>query len=240
MSADSVSAYLERQPRLAWRRRALRALIRLAMRVLSRTTIQGRQHLPTSGSVILMMNHITALDPGVVMGAVTDRLVIPMTKAEAARDWFMGPFVWWYGAFTVNRGEVDRRALRIAIGLLERGELILIAPEGTRSPQGMIAPRPGLSYIAAKTGAVVVPVTVSEAVGWRDKLLRFQRATVTVTFGRPFRFKTDEGRRVPRQALDQMMQEAMFQLAITQPDPALRGVFSDLSQATTDTLDFDL
>jgi hypothetical protein len=59
-----------------------------------------------------------------------------------------------------------------------------------------------------------------------------------VTFGRPFRLRTNGRARIPRDELAQMTRETMYQLAATLPDPALRGIYHDLSQLTTDTLDF--
>lgn len=61
-----------------------------------------------------------------------------------------------------------------------------------------------------------------------------------VIFGKPFRFKTDGRSRIPREELAVMTEEAMYQLAATIPDTYahLRGIYSDLSKATTDTLEF--
>lgn len=233
----SIQQYIERQPRLAWRRSALNNLIRAAMRVATHTEVTGMDNIPDTGPTILMMNHISALDPGLVMGTVRKRYVIPMTKAEAGHS-MLGFLVWWYGAFTVNRGEVDRRALTNSIELLHSGQLVLIAPEGTRNQSGLIEPRPGLSYIASKTGAAIVPATISGAVGWKEKLTRLQRPHIRLNFGPPFRFKTNGHMRVPREDLNQMMHEAMYQLALAIPDPSIRGVYSDVANATTRTLEF--
>jgi hypothetical protein len=60
---------------------------------------------------------------------------------------------------------------------------------------------------------------------------------VTVTFGRAFRFRLPDGR-IPREMLGVMSEEAMYQLALTLPDPALRGAYADLSKATTQYLEF--
>lgn len=240
LTADQYAqAYVARQSSLAWRRRALRFALRTLMYTIGNTRVHGVENVPHEGAAILMMNHITALDPGVVIGAVTHRIVIPMTKAEAAKDWFMGPFVWWYGAFTVNRGEVDRRALAVSMALLRSGEVVLIAPEGTRTPSGLIEPKEGLVYVATKTNALIVPVAVSDAVDWKARLKRLRRANVTITFGKPFRFKTDGRTRIPREEMAQMTRESMYQLALTLPDPALRGAYSDVENATTETLVFE-
>ncbi len=185
-----------------------------------------------------MMNHISAIDPILCMGAITNRFVIPMTKIENAQNWFFGFFVWWWGSYTVNRNEVDRKALVNSIELIKSGQMILIAPEGTRHPEGLAEAKDGLAYVATKANAVIIPTGISGAVGWDDKMKRFQRPRINVNFGRPFRFKTEGKDRVPREALSVMSHEAMYQLALAVKDETRRGFYSDVSKASTDYLEF--
>lgn len=237
--SEAVRRYVERQPRLAGRRRIMRAAIRLVvMRWLVHTTITGLENIPPAGPTILMMNHISLLDPVLCMGAVTSRFVVAMSKAENMRNPLLGPMIRWWGAFTVNRGEIDRTALANSIELVRSGSLLLIAPEGTRQRQGLARPKQGLAYIATKANAVIVPTAISGAVGWMDSLKRLRRPHVRVDFGRPFRFKTSGRTRIPREELNRMMEEAMYQLAATVSDISMRGVYSDLSKATTNYIEF--
>lgn len=237
--STSVQEFVALQPKLAWRRRLVRGVIRgLGFGVLWNVTVTGTEHIPDSGPAILMMNHISALDPILCLGAVTRRFVIPMSKIENLRNPILGPFVRLWGSYSVNRGEVDRTALLNSIELLKSGQLILVAPEGTRHPEGLSRPKDGLAYIATKTDAVIIPSAISGAVGWKDKLKRLQRPRIHVNFGRAFKFKTGGRSRLPREALSEMMEEAMYQLAIAVTDETRRGVYSDLSKATTRHLEF--
>jgi 1-acyl-sn-glycerol-3-phosphate acyltransferase len=233
----SVQDFVARQETFRWKRNLIRLAIRtVGFHVLANVHVHGTENIPASGPTILMMNHISLIDPVVCMGAVTHRFVIPMSKVENLRNPLLALFIKWWGAYYVNRGEIDRKALMSSIELVKNDQLILIAPEGTRQT-GLAYPKDGLAYVATKANAVIVPTAISGAQEWKAKLKRFQRALVTVTFGRPFRFKV-EGERISREALHSMSQEAMYQLAITLPDPALRGVFHDLSRATTNYLEF--
>ncbi|MBI5669106.1 MAG: 1-acyl-sn-glycerol-3-phosphate acyltransferase [Chloroflexi bacterium] len=237
--AESVQDYVARQPRLTWRRRALRGLIQgLGFHVLWKMDITGRENIPDTGPTIIMMNHIALIDPVLVMGAVTNRFVIPMTKIENVRNPIIRPFVLWWGAYSVNRGEIDRKALLNSIELVKSGQLILIAPEGTRQKHGLAEAKEGLAYVATKANAVIVPTGIAGAQTWADDLKRLRRARISVNFGRPFRFKTNGQPRVPREVLASMSHEAMYQLALAIKDPALRGVYSDISRMTTDYLEF--
>ncbi len=217
----------------------MRGVIRgLGFGVLWDMTLTGMENIPASGPAILMMNHISLLDPILCMGAVTHRFVIPMTKIENLRNPILGPFVRLWGSYSVNRGEVDRMALMNSIELVKSGQLILVAPEGTRHPEGLSRPKDGMAYIATKADAVIIPAAISGAVGWQAKMKRLQRPKIHLNFGRAFKFKTGGRSRVPREDLSEMMEEAMYQLAIAVTDETRRGVYSDLNQATTKHLEF--
>jgi 1-acyl-sn-glycerol-3-phosphate acyltransferase len=239
MSADAtVQAYIDKQRSIAWRRHVLRWLIRtIPFRMIS-LTVTGQEHVPHTGPAILMMNHISALDPGLCMGAVTNRFVIPMTKIENTYHPVGAFAVWWWGSYTVNRGEIDRTALTNSIELLKSGQLILMAPEGTRSHNGLQRPKDGMTYIATKADAVIIPTGISGAIGWKEQWLRLQRPEISIHFGRAFRFRTEGRTRIPRDELSVMTDEAMYQLAGVIDDPHLRGVYHDLSKATARHIEF--
>ncbi|MDX2140060.1 MAG: lysophospholipid acyltransferase family protein [Chloroflexota bacterium] len=237
--SQSVQEYVARQPSYTWKRNIIRALIRtIGFHVLADVRVYGVENIPTSGPTILMMNHIGLADPVVCMGAVTQRFVVPMSKIENLSNPLLAPFVRWWGAYTVNRDEVDRKALMNSIELIKSGQLILIAPEGTRNPTGLVRPKDGLAFVATKANAVIVPAAVSGSQHFTSSIKRLRRAPISVTFGKPFRFKTTPGERVPRETLQAMSEEAMYQLALAQPDVALRGVYTDTSKATTEYLEF--
>lgn len=238
-AAETVQTYIARQNTtwLRMRRYVMRTLIRQIPFRMCAIRVTGAENIPSHGPVIMMMNHISALDPGLIMGAVTNRFVIPMTKIENTRHPVGALAVWWWDAYTVRRGEVDRAALTTSIELLKSGQCILIAPEGTRQKTGLSRPKEGLAYVATKADAVIVPAAISGAIGWKEKWLRLQRPHIDINFGKPFRFKT-EGRRVPREDLAAMTDEAMYQLAMAITDETMRGIYSDLSKASARFLEF--
>lgn len=241
MSASSpVAEYVARQnsPVIAMRRQVMRAIIRNVPLRAMKLTITGREHIPDTGPVIMMMNHISALDPGLIMGVVTNRFVIPMTKIENT-DFLLGKLtIWWWDAYTVRRGEVDRSALTNSIELLKSGQCILIAPEGTRQKAGLARPKEGLTYVATKADAVIVPTAISGAIGWKDKWKRLERPRIDINFGPAFKFRTEGRTRIPREELTEMTEEAMYQLSMAVTDESMRGVYSDLSKASVRFLEF--
>ena len=234
----TVAEFIAAQPRYAWRRKLLRGAVRLViMRILCRVTVVGADNVPQEGGSILMMNHISLLDPLLCLGAITKRFVIPMSKIENLTVPIIGTMVRWYGGFTVNRGEIDRKALTNSIELIKSGQLILIAPEGTRQKNGLVEAKDGLAYVATKAEAIIIPAAVSGAQNFLDDWKHLRRPKITVTFGKAFRFHV-EGNRPSREALTAMTHEAMYQLSVAVPDPELRGMYRDLDKATTEHLTF--
>lgn len=233
--------YVARQPAIDNRRRILRPMMRVVGGSLCKVEITGRDHVPDSGAVILMTNHISFIDPIVYSTIVHNRFVISMAKVETLENSFFRQIVRLWGNFVVNRDEIDRDALNIAMDLLKNERFVLIAPEGTRNPQGMQAAKSGTAYIAFKTNATILPAAICGAQDWSERIRRGRRGYARVNFGKPFRLSLPAGERFTRPVREQMMQEAMYQLAQTIPDEYAdhRGMYSDLAQATRRYLSFE-
>jgi len=147
----------------------------------------GREHVPATGPVIFAANHRSFLDPFVI-GCMTRRPVYYVAKKELFKHPVAGWLLNRLGAFPIDRGAGDQRAMETARAILERGDCVVIFPEGTRTRPGPLGhPRRGVGRLALQTGAPVVPVAVfgTEAVrnGWRIRPHR-----VTLRCGRPISF----------------------------------------------------
>jgi 1-acyl-sn-glycerol-3-phosphate acyltransferase len=171
----------------------------------------------------------------VVLGAVRPRFVVPMSKVENFRIPIIGRLMRWWGAYPVRRNEIDRAALQTTIDLLKNGNLVLMAPEGTRQPT-MIEGKDGMTYVAIKANAAIVPLGMDGTREFFHNIKRLRRTRVSMTFGPAFCFRTNGRERIPRGEMRQMTQEAMYQLARVVPEH-LRGVYGDLSKMTTETIE---
>lgn len=120
--------------------------------------IVGHEHIPRSGPVIIVSNHISYLDPP-LMGSAVRRTVAYMAKKEL----FTGnKLLAWacrrLEAFPVQQGKMDREALRLAQERLDRNWMIGIFPEGHRSETDSLQPfQQGMAMIALRSKAPVVP-----------------------------------------------------------------------------------
>jgi 1-acyl-sn-glycerol-3-phosphate acyltransferase len=227
-----------RQDRYDRRRRFLRDfLLRpIGFGVLVNVRARGLENIPADGPTMIMMNHIGAIDPFVVVGAMKTRFLVPMSKIENYRNPIVGAMVRSWGAYPVRRGQVDRQALESSIELLRQNRPILLAPEGTRRPE-LSEAKDGMTYVAIKAEAVIVPTALEGSDQFPRTYKRLRRPQVQVTFGRPFRFRTDGRSRIPRDEMHQMTQEAMYQLAAMLPEHR-RGFYHDLDHMTTKYLEF--
>lgn len=139
----------------------VRSVLQPLFRVWFRLDRLGREHIPSSGPLILASNHRSFLDPWVV-GLCLRRPIYFVAKKELFEKRWQAWLLCSLGAFPIRRGEADEEAMETSRALLERGEALVIFPEGTRIRTGGLGrPKRGMGRLALETGAPVVPVAVS-------------------------------------------------------------------------------
>ena len=174
---------------------ALGLAARIGTRIFTHVRFEGSiNDIPRAGPVILAANHVSNVDGVLLAGWVLPHLsrqVQWLGKKEMFDVPIMGRVVRAYGVHPVERSGADIEAFRIAEGILEAGQVLLLFPEGTRSRNGALqVPRDGLAVLALRTGATIVPIGLSDTnkVWPRGKKPRFWRnGHVTVRIGKPFR-----------------------------------------------------
>lgn len=135
------------------------------------------ERLPRRRPFILAANHRSTAEPA-LLGCTPLRRNYFFAKRELFDIPVFGRYIRALGAFPVDRGGADLRALRVALDVLQRGHVLVFFPEGTRSSTGAFLPaQAGLGMIAIRSGVQVVPAYVSgsrEAKGrlWPSKAVR--------------------------------------------------------------------
>lgn len=209
-------------------RNIIRWLIRVIFNLAAKVEISGYEHLPENESYVIATNHLGFVDAPIAFYAL-DRWDMYIPVAE---KWEKNPFLKWLGRYFnfifIDRFNPDIKALRKIIALMEEGNILIIAPEGTRSRLGsMNEGRPGVSYLAAKLNRPIVPVALAgteDKVFW-ENLKCLRRNHVTVKAGPAFMLPPlpHENR---DEALKQYTDEIMCRIAALLPEK-YRGVYAD-------------
>jgi 1-acyl-sn-glycerol-3-phosphate acyltransferase len=138
--------------------RAAGAVVKPLMRAWFRMRVEGAAHVPAGGPLILASNHRSNMDP-VLLAAAVRRPVAFMSKAELF-VWPLGAILRAIGQFPVQRGGIDREALRRTSTVLARGWVLGLFPEGTRGDGSFASMHPGLGYIVLRERCPVLPVAI--------------------------------------------------------------------------------
>jgi 1-acyl-sn-glycerol-3-phosphate acyltransferase len=169
-----------------WWYDGLRVLCRTFAVVLFRIRCFGRDRAPATGGALVLANHQSHLDPVFVGMAFNRRL------SYLARDSLFGfpPFRWLINsldAIPIDREGLGLSGLKETLRRLKRGELVLMFPEGTRTPDGDLQPfRPGFCAVARRAGVPLLPVAVDGAFAAWPRTRRFPRpAAVRVCLAPP-------------------------------------------------------
>jgi 1-acyl-sn-glycerol-3-phosphate acyltransferase len=173
---------------------------------LFRVKVVGREHIPARGACVVAPVHRSNLDTP-ILAFVTARRLRFMGKESLWRT----PLAWYFsalGGFPVVRGTADRDALRACQTILERGEPLVVFPEGTRRRGEKIQDLfDGPAFLAARTGAPIIPIGIGGSEGVMPRGARLPRPKhVTIVIGAPITPPVNEGR-VPRRVIRELTEQ---------------------------------
>ena len=195
----------------------LKGLLSPIFLLLWRIKVEGREHVPAKGPVILAPNHTTFLD-SMFMPLVLRRRVTFVAKAEYFQSWKTAWFFRAVGQIPMRRegGNASERALAAARDVLAEGKVLGIYPEGTRSPDGRLyRGHTGVARLALGCGVPLVPVALvgTTAVQHPGSNLPHPFKKVTVRFGKPLDLsRFGEGGDADPMALRAVTDELMFEI----------------------------
>jgi 1-acyl-sn-glycerol-3-phosphate acyltransferase len=216
---------------------AVTSTIKLLTHVLCRVDSGQLSRVPTGGPLILTTNHVNFLEIPILYTHLHPRPMTAFVKAETWDSPVLGKLADLWGAIPLQRGEADISALRVALKALEDGQIVGVAPEGTRSGNGCLQRgQPGIALLALRSNAPLLPMVSYGGELFWSNLPRLRRTDFHIAVGQPF-YLSSNGTKVTREVRQQMTDEIMWQMARLLP-PAYRGVYSDLDGATAVFLRF--
>ncbi len=203
-------------------------LIRFLVKHLTQFNVVHPEYIPETGSVLLTTNHLSRLDTPLLL-SITDRtdLVAIVAKKYQQKPFFrwvlsmIGKMVW------MDRENTDFSAVRQALEFMREGDIVGIAPEGTRSrhSEGLLEGKPGAALLAARAAVPIVPVGIIGSENINQNFLKLRRPPLTINIGEAYLLP--EFDRDNRQVwLAKCTDEIMCRIAALLP-PQYRGFYAD-------------
>src|SRR4030042_5124052 len=115
----------------------LKLILTILFKMLYRVEVSGYENIPKKGRLILCSNHISYVDPLLIVGYFSRHLYF-MAKNEVFKSRVLGEIVSFLNAFPISRDSLDRKAIKNSIEILNSDEVLCMFPEGTRSTKGVI------------------------------------------------------------------------------------------------------
>jgi 1-acyl-sn-glycerol-3-phosphate acyltransferase len=192
--------------------------------------------LTTASPLIVAINHINFLEVPILVAHSYPLFLTGLVKSETWNNPVMSFLFNTYKAIPIDRTGSYQGAFRKAREAMDQGFFVCMAPEGTRSKNGVLGKgKGGIVQLALYTGAPVLPVVHFGGQRIWDNIRRFKRTPFCFKVGRPFRFNC-EGR-PDRATRELMLAELMGQMARLLPEN-MRGVYAEQALQKSRYLDF--
>jgi len=211
--------------------RAVIFFFKVLTRIICRIHDDPLVKVPSQGPLILIVNHVNIIEIPIFYTSLQPR---PIVAFSAAKRWKVCWTRWLLnlaGAIPLEIGEINLSALRKGLDCLKQGNILLIAPEGTRSGDGRLQKGyQGICLLAMRSKAPMFPLVFYGHENYKQNLLSLRRTDFFFAIGKPF-YLDPKGEKVTGSIRQNMVDEIMYKLAAMLP-PQNRGVYSDLEKAT--------
>ena len=213
--------------------RTVAFIARTLSRSFTRVRVEGDlAAIPREGPVILAANHISNADP-VIVGAWLTPALGRRIHWLGKKEMFGWPVVGWMarngGVVPVDRGAADVDAFRMASRVLEAGQVLMVFPEGTRSPTAELQPpKDGLAMLALRTGATIVPIGVSntDRVWPKGRKIPKPGGHATMRVGTPFKLADLLPPEIDRKSAKSLATTLIMRRIAALLDPRHRGPYA--------------
>ena len=190
------------------------------LKTIYRPWVEGAGNLPATGPVIIVGNHLSVVD-SFFMPLMVDRRVSFLAKSDyftgkGLKGWFLKNFMLAVGQIPIDRsgGKASEASLNTGLAVLERGDVLALYPEGTRSPDARLyRGRTGVARLVLESGAVVVPAVMIDTEKCMPIGATFPRIRrIGVVIGAPLDFSRFSDMATDRFVLRSVTDEIMVEI----------------------------
>jgi 1-acyl-sn-glycerol-3-phosphate acyltransferase len=204
------------------------ALIRGIFRLLCRMDIGAMKAIPRAGPALIVMNHISFLEAPLIACFAASPSLAALSKKENLSS----PLYWYFArlwnAIPIDRGGVDTESFKRCLAWIDKGGVLGLAPEGTRSRDGVLQRgKAGVAMLAQKAGVPVWPVAHWGAENFSSMLKRFRRPAIHVRVGAPYMIEPAGS--MTKTVRQEVADDIMASIAALMP-PAYRGPYGDSAE----------
>lgn len=219
------------------RRAAVTLFLKGALGAICR--IDSREYkaaLEANEPMLVAFNHVNFLDAPILVASGYPRRVTGIAKAETWANPFLAFLFDSYGAIPIERGRAFAGAFESARAAIAGGSFVCVAPEGTRSSDGVLGRgKPGIIQLAIESGAPILPVALEGGENIWKNMRRLRRTRLAFRAGKPFRIKGDG--KPGREERELITSEVMGQIARLMPE-GKRGIYAQAAQDECRHLEF--
>jgi 1-acyl-sn-glycerol-3-phosphate acyltransferase len=217
--------------------RVINPAIKLLTSIVCRIDASQLERIPDKGPLIVVSNHVNFLEAPILYTQLQPRPVTGFSKTESWDIWWMGKLFDLWGIIPIKRFTADTQAIRRGLEALQDGYLLAVAPEGTRSGNGVLQQaHPGVVLMALRSGAPLLPVAFPGAENFWSNFKRLRRTEFTIEVGQPFHIKTN-GEKPDRDTRARILEEIMYQIAAMLPEQ-YRGTYTEIERFKSEYLEY--
>lgn len=196
----------------------INAVLRGFFRVTCRINLKELEKIPQEGPLLMLVNHTYVLDGPMLYVFLQPRNLLAMAKKELWDNRFLAWVMNSWRSIPVDRGNMGRETMEACLKVLDRKEILGMAPEGTRSKDETLQQgKSGIAFIAHKKDAPMIPVVILGFSNFSKNIKRLRRTPITIAVGEPFEI-IQKGGRVDAATRDALMDEIMLRMAKLMPE----------------------
>ncbi len=208
------------------RERLVNSIMRMCFRLFFRLNLDVLESVRTTGPLLIITNHPSIFEGPMLYVFLQPRNMMGLAKRELFLRRRSGWLMRLWEAVPVDLTGLSKSSMDRIFQAIDEASFLVIAPEGTRTNEGVLnRGKPGVAYIAYRKQVPVLPITTEGFELFWSNLKRLKRTVITISVGEPFEFHQITGRLSP-ELRQELTDEMMLRLACLLPEDR-RGYYRD-------------